>query len=84
MGLILSRSLPMHAHEGTGAVLRLKYVIAANHILLAGSRLQYALKYNPNWEQQPRVPAGGPDGGQWTDGGGSSDAAGTQVAQNED
>lgn len=27
-------------------------------------------KYNPTWQNQPRVPAGDPNGGQWTDGGG--------------
>jgi hypothetical protein len=32
------------------------------------------VKYNPDWEDQPRVPAGNPDGGQWTsEGGGASD-----------
>lgn len=30
-------------------------------------------KFNPN---QPRVPAGNPDGGQWTDGGGSGGGQG--------
>ncbi len=30
-------------------------------------------KYNPNWQDQPRVPAGNPDGGQWTDGGGGGE-----------
>jgi Mannosyl-glycoprotein endo-beta-N-acetylglucosaminidase len=30
-------------------------------------------KYNPNWEQEPRIP-GGPGGGDWTNDGGGSDA----------
>ncbi len=32
---------------------------------LQGRRLQWLLKYNPNWHLQPRVPAGNPDGGRW-------------------
>jgi len=35
-------------------------------------RASLARKYDPN---QPRVPAGSPDGGQWTDGGGGGGAA---------
>jgi hypothetical protein len=30
-------------------------------------------KYNPAWEDEPRVPAGNPDGGQWTGDGGDAD-----------
>ena len=37
---------------------------------LAADQLHEVLKFNPNWPSQPRVPAGNPDGGQWTDGGG--------------
>lgn len=33
-------------------------------------RLSLALKYNPRWREQPRVPRGNPNGGQWTDSGG--------------
>ncbi|HXQ49610.1 MAG TPA: hypothetical protein VN802_00825 [Stellaceae bacterium] len=29
-------------------------------------------KYNPDWPDEPRVPAGNPDGGQWTTDGDSS------------
>jgi hypothetical protein len=30
-------------------------------------------KYNPDWEDEPRIPTGNPDGGQWTaDGDGGS------------
>ena len=36
--------------------------------LAAARHLAVACKYDPN---QPRVPAGNPDGGQWTSGGGS-------------
>ncbi len=36
-------------------------------------------KENPNWEHEPRVPAGNPDGGQWTDqAGDEGDETGTQ------
>jgi hypothetical protein len=38
-------------------------------ILEALKREYYARKYDPN---QPRVPAGNPDGGQWTNGSGSA------------
>ena len=34
------------------------------------------VKYNPDWEDEPRVPAGNPDGGEWTSegtGGGGGD-----------
>jgi hypothetical protein len=34
-------------------------------------------KYNPDWENEPRVPAGNPDRGQWT---GDGDGGGVQVA----
>jgi hypothetical protein len=37
---------------------------------LAAERVRTALKFNPNWASQPRVPAGnGRISGQWTDGG---------------
>jgi hypothetical protein len=50
----------------------------AARFLAPGTRIVDALpaldrKYNPN---QPRVPAGNPDGGQWTDGGGSNSGGG--------
>jgi len=41
-------------------------------IVLATRSLEELLKYNPNWQNQPRLPAGDPGGGQWTDGGGGS------------
>ncbi|CAD5277760.1 conserved hypothetical protein [Bosea sp. 62] len=40
-------------------------------LLARGSRTPVASKYNPD---QPRVPAGNPDGGQWTSGGGEGSA----------
>jgi hypothetical protein len=73
----------MQAHEEAASALRLKAAIAAGRMLVAGWRLQYALKRNSSWHLQPRVPAGNSDGGQWTDGAGSEDSAGTRIAQNE-
>src|SRR5437588_12531411 len=32
------------------------------------------IKDNPDWEAEPRVPAGNPDGGQWTNEDGAEDA----------
>jgi Bacterial CdiA-CT RNAse A domain len=52
-----------------GGLLRLKWLAAATRFELAMLRHARALKYSPD---QPRVPAGNPDGGQWTDGGGGS------------
>jgi hypothetical protein len=50
-------------------LLRLKWLAAATRFELALRRHNRALKYNPD---QPRVPAGNSDGGQWTSGGGST------------
>jgi hypothetical protein len=41
---------------------------------LAGCASVY--KYNPDYEDQARVPAGNPDGGQWTEEGGESEGSG--------
>jgi len=50
--------------------LALRHEIATSGVLVAGLHVQALLyKYSPG---QPRVPAGNPDGGQWTDGGGGS------------
>jgi len=38
------------------------------NILNTTNSLNALIKYNPNWQNQPRVPAGNPNGGQWTDG----------------
>jgi hypothetical protein len=53
------------ARDESAGILRFRAAIAAGSVLLAGWRLQYALKYNPNWDLQPRVPKDNPDGGQW-------------------
>jgi len=49
------------------ALAELRYELSANAFRLAALRLELALKagFNP---EQPRVPAGQPGGGQWTDG----------------
>jgi hypothetical protein len=35
------------------------------------------VKYNPNWADQPRIPAGQPDGGQWSQGGAGGEGGDT-------
>ena len=54
----------------TIAETRLGTSAALVRFYLAADQLREVLKFNPNWSSQPRVPAGNPDGGQWTDGGG--------------
>ena len=49
-------------------------------VLEATRSLEAFEKANPNWPTQPRVPVGQPNGGQWTDGGGS--AVETEVTPN--
>lgn len=44
------------------------YKISAQNVRLAALKLQLPLKYDSN---QPRVPAGNSDGGQWTNSGGT-------------
>lgn len=48
------------------AAARLRVEIAAYRFRFAAHRLLLTLRYNPYWHLQPRVPAGHPDGGQWT------------------
>ena len=48
------------------ATTRLKAELATLRLWEAACRLRLALKYNPNWPHQPRIPAGVPEGGQWT------------------
>jgi hypothetical protein len=59
----------------------MRALLWANVVETKLHQLESALKANfdPN---QPRVPAGNPDGGQWTRVGVSSAAAGSQLAQN--
>lgn len=42
------------------------------------------LKANPDWQSQPRVPAGDPNGGQWTNGGGNGGGVGGSRSRNAD
>jgi len=55
--------------------LKLKRTLAELGFETAAVRVKFALKYNPRWREQPRVPRGNRDGGQWTDGGGVQIAA---------
>lgn len=57
---------------------RLKQALAAERIVLAANRIRYLLKagYRPD---QPRVPRGNPDGGQWTDEGRNEDDTSSQL-----
>jgi len=61
--------------------LRAQCEVACVRVLMAAQRYADALlredKYSPD---QPRVPAGNPDGGQWTDAGGSGEAS-VELAQ---
>jgi hypothetical protein len=56
------------------ALARFRYAVAANAVLVAGERFRRVLKagFRPD---EPRVPAGNPGGGQWTDEGGSAQAS---------
>ncbi|MCR4265346.1 hypothetical protein [Nitratireductor sp. ZSWI3] len=49
---------------------RLRAEAAWFRFLAAAGRFERALKYNPNWHLQQRVPAGRTDGGRWTGGAG--------------
>ncbi|MGN6582499.1 MAG: RNase A-like domain-containing protein [Rhizobiaceae bacterium] len=64
----------MNATIGTSLV-RLNYAVAAWCVLAAGDDFHRSLKagFRPD---EPRVPAGSPGGGRWTDGGGSGAFAG--------
>jgi mannosyl-glycoprotein endo-beta-N-acetylglucosaminidase len=48
---------------------------SAGHALAMAMADGLVVKYNPDLEDEPRVPAGNPDGGQWTSGGAGGDAA---------
>lgn len=63
------------------ATLALRYEVAAQRVLLAARRLRDAWErhYNPNWALQPRVLTG-LQGGQWTNGGTSSEGEQRLVA----
>jgi hypothetical protein len=65
----IRRLMALRAIEG--GLLRLKWLAAATRFEIALRRHDRALKagFNPD---QPRVPRGQPEGGQWTDGGSSS------------
>jgi hypothetical protein len=58
-----------HLAVARASLLELRRQVAALAFEFKFKRLLREKAYNPN---QPRVPAGDPDGGQWTDGGGLS------------
>ncbi|RDJ93507.1 hypothetical protein B4Q13_21440 [Lacticaseibacillus rhamnosus] len=65
MAHFISYDLPPEAKQ---KISHLRWHIAGNRMLLAAYRLTALLRkanFNPN---QPRVPAGSPEGGEWTDG----------------
>ena len=65
--MVLSHAVSRHT------LLDIRYSLARAQLEVRGLRLARALKrFNPS---QPRVPAGHPDGGQWTDGGGGTPRA---------
>lgn len=55
------------ALRATIAEARLRDDATRFRLHLAAECVRTALKFNPNWQAQPCVPAGNPDGGQWTD-----------------
>jgi hypothetical protein len=65
--------------QASAQLRRVGWLLHANQVEVKLRALERAVKTNfdPN---QPRIPAGHPDGGQWTDAGGGG---GTQVAQND-
>ena len=71
--LIAARQAALEAERKDRELVRLRCEHAALRVSVALIRLQRALqrKYRPD---QPRVPAGNPDGGQWTSEGGGSSA----------
>jgi len=60
----LERACRYAAVSAEGGILRLKWLAAATRFKLALHRHDRALKYGFN-PDQPRVPRGNPDGGQW-------------------
>lgn len=55
----------MRVQHIDGRLSRITSFLAAERFCAAAGRVSAALKYNPNWHLQPRVPAGDPEGGQW-------------------
>jgi hypothetical protein len=61
----ISRACRHAAAGAEGSILRLKWLVAATRFKLALRRHDHALKFGFN-PDQPRVPRGNPDGGQWS------------------
>lgn len=66
--------------EAGARLRRVGWLLTASLVETKLRELKCAVKYNfdPN---QPRVPAGSPDGGEWTDAGGGGGGGSTQLAQ---
>jgi hypothetical protein len=76
---LAARHARMKAEQKQYELARLRHERASLRLDLALLKLRHALrKYNPN---QPRVPAGNPDGGRWTDGGGPAGSESTSIAR---
>lgn len=56
----------MQTNPDNGRIAAIRQRLSGLGFEAAAIRLAVALKYNPNWRDQPRKPAGSPDGGQWT------------------
>jgi hypothetical protein len=82
-GRIAARQATLEAERKERELTRLRCEHAALRVSFALIRLQHVLarKYRPD---QPRVPAGNPDGGQWTSGNDSSDGLGGQRTGGDD
>lgn len=61
-----------HDYKFGFSIARLREALATANVMQALERLRLKAGFNPN---QPRVPAGNPDGGQWTDGGGGTSSS---------
>lgn len=59
----------MNAEPVAQSINQIRHRLASRRVALMGRQLACALKANPYWYLQPRVPSGNPDGGQWTDSG---------------
>ncbi|WP_048649555.1 hypothetical protein [Nitratireductor soli] len=71
------------AEDGRTLAARVVGDIAWINVLFAVRRLDQALKHNPNWRSQPRVPAGQSDGGRWAGGGAVADDGESGVTRDE-
>lgn len=75
---VAARQAGLQAERARADLLSLRSDLAALRMQLALTKLRHALrrKYRPD---QPRVPAGNPHGGQWTDEGGGQGTSGGET-----